>query len=318
MTQGPIVAKARRKVKRVIIASDMGRRIKNLAIYGIVRAAVATLGRVPLGCVLSTGRILGSLAYALACGERRRAVAQLRAAYGDRLSAGRAELLTRGMFVRLAVHAVEACRLARDPGALAQVELPQPSRQALDRALAPGRGAVFATGHLGNFELMAAGLAAQGYPIHTIARQSYEPRITRLLDDRRRACGVTCIYRDQPGAAAAMLRVLRRGEVLGLLMDQDTRVPSVFVPFFGKQASTPKGAAALALSTRSALVVGSIHRAPSGRHIIDIAPCDVPNDETAATAALTLAIEQRIRRHPADWLWFHERWKTKDPSEVTS
>jgi KDO2-lipid IV(A) lauroyltransferase len=179
-----------------------------------------------------------------------------------------------------------------------------------------GRGVVFATAHLGNFELMAAWLASSGYPIHTIARKSYEPRITKLLDEKRRACGVSCVYRNEPGAAAAMLRVLRRGEVLGLLMDQDTRVPSVFVPFFGKSASTPKGAAALARATGAAAVVGTIHRTSRGNHVIDIARQELPADEWRATALLTAALEGRIRRHPADWLWLHERWKTLESTEV--
>jgi KDO2-lipid IV(A) lauroyltransferase len=115
-----------------------------------------------------------------------------------------------------------------------------------------------------------------------------------------------------------MLRVLRRGEVLGVLMDQDTRVPSVFVPFFGKSASTPKGGATLSRLTGAQVVVGTIHRTANAVHVIDVVKCELPRDERDATALLTAVLEKRVRRHPADWLWFHERWKTRPSHEVAA
>ena len=115
--------------------------------------------------------------------------------------------------------------------------------QVLDEALEGGRGVIFVTGHVGNWELMAAALASLGYPIHTVAKRSYDPRFTEMIEQTRADFGVRAIYRGDAGAAAAMIRVLRKNGVLGFLIDQDTDVPSVYAPFFGRAAKTPSGPA---------------------------------------------------------------------------
>jgi KDO2-lipid IV(A) lauroyltransferase len=83
------------------------------------------------------------------------------------------------------------------------------------------------------------------------------------------------------------------------------------VPFFGRQAFTPIGAATLALRSGSPVVVGSIRRAAGDRHVVQIDPCALPDDVTEATALLTARLEARIRRHPTQWVWFHRRWRTR-------
>jgi KDO2-lipid IV(A) lauroyltransferase len=170
---------------------------------------------------------------------------------------------------------------------------------------------VFATLHLGNWELMAVALARAGYPISTVAKESHDPRFTRLLARERARFGVECIYRGRPGAVAGILRALKRGRVLGLLIDQDTRVPGVFVPFFGREAFTPVAAAAIALRTGAPVVVGTIRRLRGGGHEVTIEPCPLPAGERDATALITRRFEERVRRRPSQWVWFHERWRTQ-------
>jgi KDO2-lipid IV(A) lauroyltransferase len=290
------------------------RRIKNTLIYGAVRALIFAVGLVPTRLARRVGLAVGALGCGLAARERRRARLQLAAALGLAPESRRARLLARGVFAQLGVSAVEVCRLLRNPSALDGVEIPEASRRALETALAEGRGVVFATGHVGNWELMAAALARAGFPITAIAKESYDPRITRLVERERARFGVEAIRRGRAGAAAATLRALRRGRVLGLLVDQDTRVPGAFVPFFGAPAFTPIGAAVLAARTSAPLVVGTIRRTSRGRHVVDIERCDAPADAVAGTAAITAALERRIRRHPSQWVWFHERWKTRSVS----
>ena len=236
---------------------------------------------------------------------------QLARALGLAPESRRARLLARGVFAHLGQSAVEVCRLRRDPSAAGEVILPEASRRALESALAEGRGAVFATGHIGNWELMAVALARAGFPITAIAKESYDPRFTRLIEGERRRLGVEVIHRGRAGSSAATLRALKGGRVLGLLIDQDTRAPGAFVPFFDEPAFTPIGAAALAARTGAPLVVGSIRRTPRGGHVVDIERCETPADAAEGTASLTAALERRIRRHPSQWVWFHERWKTR-------
>ena len=294
----------------------MRRRIKNTVIYVAVRALIGAIGLVPAPVARRLGLALGALGYRLAGRERRRARTQLARALGLAPESRRARLLARGVFAQLGVSAVEVCRLLRDPSALDAVEIPEASRRALESALAGGRGAVFATGHIGNWELMAAALARAGFPITAIAKESYDPRFTRLVEGGRRRLGVEVIHRGRAGSSAATLRALRRGRVLGLLIDQDTRAPGAFVPFFDAPAFTPIGAASLAMRTGASLVVGTIRRTPRGGHVIDIEKCTAPADATEGTAALTAVLERRIRSHPSQWVWFHERWKTQSVSAM--
>ena len=103
-------------------------------------------------------------------------------------------------------------------------------------------------------------------------------------------------------------------EGIGELIDQDTHGAGVFVPFFGRPAHTPPGAALLALRGRVPVITAFIQRRPGGGHLVRMAA--VPLGEgngrgrvTELTARFTAAIEAQIRRAPAEWVWWHERWR---------
>lgn len=292
----------------------MIRKLKNTIIYLFARAAVVFIGATPAFIISPMGRVLGSIARLIARRERLISEAQLREHMGA--SASRADVLSRGVFRQLGLSLVELCRILLRPKTMPRVVIPADSRKILDDALGCGKGVVYVTGHLGNWELMAIHLAKEGYPISAVARGSYDPRFTHFLDAARARFGILAIHRDTPGAAAKMLRALRSGRILGLLIDQDTSVPGAFTPFFGKPAHTPVGAAVLAARTGAPAVVGTIRRTTDGRHIIDISRIDLPPDFKEATTALTSELERRIRISPSQWVWFHRRWKTRPPGEV--
>ena len=97
----------------------------------------------------------------------------------------------------------------------------------------------------------------------------------------------------------------------------DTKVPSVFVDFFGKPASTPQGAAALALKANATFLVGCLVRIESGRfrmvaEEVDLEPTGDRDDDTRRlTQAATTVMERIIRDYPSQWIWMHKRWKTR-------
>ncbi|HSM12604.1 MAG TPA: lysophospholipid acyltransferase family protein, partial [Thermoanaerobaculia bacterium] len=132
-----------------------------------------------------------------------------------------------------------------------------------------------------------------------------------LLDLRGRF-GTRTIVRGRPGAARDLLRTLRSGGALGMLIDQDTRVEGVFVEFFGRPAWTPVGAAEIAQKLGAAVHPTFIERCPDGRHRARIEPAlGLPADPVAATQAMTDRIEQQIRRVPEQWVWMHRRWRRR-------
>ena len=295
------------------------KRVKRALRYVLIRLALAVVAGLPLDVASDFGRALGGLAFLLARKQRRLVLEGLQRAFPEKSDAER-QALARACFRHLGQSAFElACvrQLERDEPR--HLEWPAADRAVLDGAMAEGRGVVFVTAHVGNWELLARAVARAGVPCSTIAKETTDPRTTALLERFRGSSGIRTIWRGSDGAARAMLRVLRGGELLGLLIDQDTRVQSVFVPFFGVPASTPRAAADLALRTGAVVLTGYCHRVgEETRYRVSMRRPQLPAptgdrevDAVAWTAALTADIERAIREAPAQWVWMHRRWKTR-------
>jgi KDO2-lipid IV(A) lauroyltransferase len=226
--------------------------------------------------------------------------------------------LARDCFRHLGQSALElACIRQIDRRIESLVEWPEGDRQILEAAIKRGKGVVFVSGHIGNWELLARRVALAGFPSQSIAKEASDPRTTKMIERFRQQGRVGSIWRGQPGAAKQMLRALKAGEILGLVIDQDTKVQSLFVPFFGRPAATPRAPADLALRTGAAVVVGVCQRQKDGRYRLtmrEIEPRSTGDKEVDAvwlTAALSSALEEAIRRAPEQWVWMHRRWKTQ-------
>jgi KDO2-lipid IV(A) lauroyltransferase len=290
------------------------KRIKRLAVYGLVSLASALLSVLPLRLALALGGLGGRFAFVFDRGDRRRAIAQLEERLG--LDKKRAQAMARRVFQNIAKVGVEIALLARIRRRFAAyVELTAEARQVLDHALATKKSVIFASAHLGNFELLAQRIAHEGYDCATLARKAPNPYLGRWLLARRGAGRVETINRGEPRSARQLISALRRGAIIGVLVDQDTRVESVHVPFFGRPAATPIAAAQLALRDDLPLVLGTIARKTEGGHVIHLERVALPSSVAEATAAITWQIEERIRAHPDEWVWFHDRWKTPDCAE---
>jgi KDO2-lipid IV(A) lauroyltransferase len=182
----------------------------------------------------------------------------------------------------------------------------------IDAARGAKRPILILTGHCGNWEILAAALNVRGLGMAVVARELEDPGLHEMLLALRARFGTKTIVRGTPGAARALLAALRSGGALGMLIDQDTRVDGVFVPFFGRPAYTPVGAAELALRFDAVVLPTFIERQENGTHRARIEPpLQLPNDATAATALMTERIEAQIRRVPAQWVWLHRRWRRK-------
>jgi KDO2-lipid IV(A) lauroyltransferase len=169
-------------------------------------------------------------------------------------------------------------------------------------------------------------VARAGIPNAVIARRTADPRLNRTAEAFRASGGVSTLWREDEGTGRAIIRTLRGGKALGLLVDQDVDVQGVFVPFFGRLAYTPRAAADLALRFRAPVVVATIHRlGPRARDGHRLEMTEIPFDADAPdreaevvrlTGACTAALEAAIRRHPEEWVWMHERWKRRPAGDV--
>lgn len=174
--------------------------------------------------------------------------------------------------------------------------------------LARGTGVFLLTGHLGCWELLGAWLAHHLGGLTVVTATVHNPAVDRLLQDHRRGLGLRPLPRE--GGARPILRALAAGEVVGVLLDQATRVRSEPLPFFGRPAPTPVGIARLARHAGVALVPAAMvweRGAWRVRCLEPLEPADHASDDDLA-AACNRALEALIERNPEQWVWFHDRW----------
>jgi Kdo2-lipid IVA lauroyltransferase/acyltransferase len=279
--------------------------------------AAAALARLPIGFASALGAVFGSIAFSLARGERSKALDSLGRAFPEKPAAERTAL-ARACFRHLGKSLFElVCIEQLDRNVEQWVRWSPQDRAVLDAALARKKGVVFVSGHLGSWELLARRVAMAGYPCQTIAKETTDPRTTALIERFRASSKLKSIWRGRSGAAKSMLRALKDGQILGLLIDQDTDVQSVWVPFFGHPAKTPRAAADLALRTGAAVVMGFCRREADGRYRISMRelPADGLEPE-ALTAQMTAEIEAAVRAAPEQWVWMHRRWKSPPPDSA--
>jgi len=185
----------------------------------------------------------------------------------------------------------------------------------IEAALAGGHGAIFLSGHFGNFELGAARLARR-FPVDLVVKPLANPKVDAWLSDLRRRAGFGLIRTD--AGVREVFASLRAGRAVAMLADQDARRHGVFVPFLGVPSSTPVGPARVSLATRAPIVTGFVTRREDGRHELDIEPplVEVGRDADAArrlTAQHTDRLTAWVRKRPEAWFWLHRRWKTAPP-----
>src|SRR5262249_6425792 len=119
--------------------------------------------------------------------------------------------------------------------------------------------------HLGPWERLAALLVDHGFPVATVARESYDPRLTALYERLRGPRGVRSIYRGSAGAVRSVLRELRAGGAVGFLVDIPGRVPCARARLFGGDSWLPLGPVRVALASGAAVVVGTCAPPPPSR-----------------------------------------------------
>lgn len=291
-------------------------RLKNDMLWALASTALAATRPISVAGLRILGRVLGLAAYRLAASARRCAHANVARVFLDASDADRTRFV-RGCFGRLGELLGETVALLRSDTVLPPLVLVPEAREALQCARATARGAqgiLFASAHLGPWERVAASIVSSGVPLIAVARESYDPRFSALFERIRYRAGVRVIWRGRPGAAARILRALRRGEVLGIPMDLRSRVASRLVPFLGIPAPTAIGPARLALTTGAAVVVGSVAPGSDGSLVVTATPIPTgdlePGEEGAfeLTSRINSELSRRILALPDAWVWMHERW----------
>lgn len=180
-----------------------------------------------------------------------------------------------------------------------------------------GRGVLFGTGHLGNWELSAFAHALMTEPMNVVVRPLDDRRVDELVERRRQLSGNRIITKKD--AARTILRALKANEAVGILVDQNSMMnEGVFVDFFGVPACTNVAFAKLAAHSGATVIPGfALWSHEEQRYVLRFyPPVDVTGDAAEDTQRLHQAIEQVIRQYPDQWLWIHRRWKTRPPGQT--
>jgi KDO2-lipid IV(A) lauroyltransferase len=285
--------------------------------YAALRVVVAALGPLGIRRASAIGARIGALGY-WPLGIRRGVVTRhLAACFPERTDAERAAL-ARATYEHLGRVGVESILMSRlGPESLHEMLERIDGRETLDRARAKGKGLVLVAGHLGNWELLGAFLAANGVPVAAVAKRQLNPLSDAFVNRTRRRLGIEVVYDDE--AVRRLPRLLRDGYAIGLLSDQAGLGAATYVPFFGRPARTPRGAAVFALRFGAPLLYVLAARQPDGRFVLHVEEVevtqtgDLETDVDATTARFTTVIERWVRRYPGQYLWAHRRWKRQPP-----
>jgi len=188
----------------------------------------------------------------------------------------------------------------------------------VEERISRGKGLIIVTGHLGNWELGGAYLAARGLEVEAVARHMANPLFDRYLTRTRQKIGMHIVHDED--AVRRVPRSLRSGRTVAFVVDQGALgLASSWVPFFGRFAKTPRGPAVFALRLGAPIVFGAALRQPSGRYRLFLEPVDVVEtgdreaDVDRIVGDYTAVLERWVRRAPEQYLWHHRRWKHQRP-----
>jgi KDO2-lipid IV(A) lauroyltransferase len=287
---------------------------------GIAAVFVGLFGRLSPRTAARIGTIIGDIGYFIDKEHRDISNRNLRLAYGQALSEKQIRRMTREVFRNFSRLATEFIQIPSLTYEKALRFITPENRERLDTCLKRGKGVILVTGHLGNWELMAAVGVMAGYPISAIARPMNDSIWNRIINDIRSSSGLKVIARNR--SAFAIVKRLKRNEVVGILADQNTRKQNVFVDFFGVTAASTPGPALLALKTGASLVPTFMVREGLANHRliieepIEVVPTgDTEADAVAITQKYASILERYVRQYPTQWFWLHRRWRTRPPGE---
>ncbi len=280
----------------------------------LINLLALLIGAVSRRTALAIGRAVGRLGWRLSGRDRRRALDHLALALPE-LSDAERQRIAKASFLSQGMNATELLHLLRRGSDPMLQEIAVEGWENVEAARATKRPILILTGHCGNWELIAIPLSHGGLPPAAIARPADDPRLQDLIVSIRRQLGTSTIARGTRGAARQILEVLRSGGAIAMLIDQDTKVDGVWVPFFGRPAFTPVGPAELAIKQDMRVVPSFIERRPDGSHLCRFLPMlPLPKDPQEATALMTAEIEEQVRRRPEQWVWWHKRWRRQPPA----
>ena len=294
--------------------------MRDFCFYLLYRAGSALLAALPLPLLFRVGQVAGFCAWLILPHYRRLSLHNLRVAFAPEKTTPELHRLVRQHFQQLGANILCSVKLASMPVDQIEKRVELENVDLIHQHLRSGRAVVLLLSHLGNWELCAQLLPKFiGYVRNsTIYQRLGNRRIDEHVRRLRARTGVEMFDRKEGFQKA--IDLLRGGGAIGILSDQHAGDQGLWVPFFGKLASTSPLPSLLAKRTNAALMGIAFYTSGVARWRIVIGPSLETKGESleALTARANEVIAGQIRQAPADWFWVHNRWKTPRPNFLLS
>lgn len=288
-----------------------------LSLWLAIKAARAAVRVLPRRFIVAFSQTLADAGFYLFHGFRKRSIANLSVALGERLEGKRISEITRASLRNFFRDVAELGFAFETPPEAIRAEIALQGREHLEAALAKGKGVIALSAHIGNFFMVGTRLASEGYPVHVLVKQAGNGRLSRLLDQCRLEVGQKTIHaRPRRKAFRELLQVLRLNGIAMVIADEYRSGEGVSVPFFGRPVAARRGPATLALRSGAAVVPVYLIREPSGglRLIIEpelelVRSGEIQPDVEKNTLLFTQWLERVVRSYPEQWNWTTVRWQ---------
>lgn len=296
-------------------------KIQNKAELVALRSLIGTIGALPLGTSMRFGKSVGRFFAKRFPKLQKTARRNLEIAMPE-LAPEEKDRIVLGTFESLGRHLgfVSHFRKFQHEDVRDIIELV--GRENFDEVYPRGKGVLFFTGHFGSWEVFNLLPPAFGYGMNILVRRIDNPLVEGFVDQMRTRFGSVTL--DKTKSARTMFRVLKKGELLGILADLNVQEKEgVFVDFFGVPASTTTSIAKLALATGAAILPAfAVWEEEKQKYVVYVEPevkydPDDNSDEAIQrlTQEITSVVEKFVRRYPEQWLWIHKRWNTRPKGE---
>jgi KDO2-lipid IV(A) lauroyltransferase len=289
---------------------------RNRAEYALALAVVKSLEWTPLRLAHGLARVYARLLDLAIPRLRRVALCNLSFAMPE-LGAARHSQIVDGVFRSIARILVAFARFPSIRRDTVNAWIRAEGAEHFANAVRQGRGVLFATAHLGNWELSAFAHGLLTGPMDVVVRPLDNPLIDRLVEHRRALSGNRTLFKKD--FARAILKALARNQAVGVLIDQNASLDTgVFVDFFGLPACAGTGFAKIAARSGAAVIPGfALWMETERRYVLRFyPPVAMTGDAERDTRALQSQLAAVIREYPDQWLWIHRRWKTRPPGEA--
>jgi heptosyltransferase II len=282
-------------------------------VYAVYRSVSFFLALLPVAWVFRGGQAIGFLGYILLIPYRQLARRNVQIAFPD-WSPEQVERCLRAHFQNLVANLVCGLVLREKSWEKVKPFIDFTTAQATAEETAGAQCIVAAVTHVGNWELLSTLPHWMDRPVSGVI---YQRQRNRLLDEHvrkgRARDGMEAIDRSE--GLARSVGLLKRGGLLALLVDQHAGDKGVWVPFFGRLASTSSLPAILAKRTHARILAGAMETLGPAKWRIDIRYLNLGENASIEqiTTELNRRVEEQVERNPADWFWLHNRWKTPSP-----